>query len=412
MPAQSPQRPRHGLPAKWRRRGLMLLAGLFLFATVCLLYSRSVRTPFIFDDGPTIEKNKSIRQLWPPFGDDQQPGPLNPPGQIPTTARQLVNLSFAVNYYFGGLDPFGYHAFNILLHAVSTLLLALIVYRTLRLEYFAGRFDRAAGWLAVASALLWALHPLNTETVSYVTQRTEGLMGVCYLAAIYASQRYWAATRTLARASWVGVAVLACLTGSLSKEMIASVPATVLLYEWTFISGSIKKIFRNSWPLYVAIVLALSPLAITDLRGLRTPLAGFDQGISPVVWWMTQAKVLLMYLQLTFWPWPLAIHYETAYIETFAEAWPFVVPVVAAGVAILWLLWRRRPAGYVGAWVLIVLSPTIVIPLAYEVAVERRMYVPLAAIAPFIVVGGYALISARSRRLPAAGTAWQRRRRR
>ncbi len=112
---------------------------------------------------------------------------------IPTSGRPLVNLTFALNYHFGKLNPLGYHIFNMLVHFASAILVGLIVQRLLRLEFFAERFAMASGILAFLCALLWAVHPLNSETVVYVTQRTELMVALFYLATVYAALRYWAA---------------------------------------------------------------------------------------------------------------------------------------------------------------------------------------------------------------------------
>ena len=100
--------------------------------------------------------------------------------------------------------------------------------------------------------LVWAVHPLNTEAVAYITQRTESQMGLFYLATMYAAVRYWtAAGKRVSAAIWLVLAAIACQCGAPSKEMMASVPAVVLLYERTFISGSFWLSLRRSWPLYV-----------------------------------------------------------------------------------------------------------------------------------------------------------------
>ena len=107
------------------------------------------------------------------------------------------------------------------------------------------------------------------------------------------------------------------------------------------------------------------------------------------VWWATQCKALLLYLKLCFWPWPLSIHYELTYLDTPAAALPWVLPVVALGAAAVFLVWRRTAAGFVLAWTFAILSPTLVVPIVTEIAVERRMYLPLAAIVPLVVGSGY-----------------------
>ena len=201
---------------------------------------RHSAAPFIFDDVDSIIRNDSITTVWPLSGTPAQPGPLNPRPNLPTAARPLVNLSFAINYKFGQLNPVGYHAVNAIIHFLCAMLLWAIVRRVLSLPYFVGRFDATAGWLAFAVAMIWALHPLQTETVIYATQRTELMMAFFYLSTIYCSLRYWTSGNLPShRAVWLSLAFLACLAGMASKEVMVSAPLIVLLFDRSFISGSL-----------------------------------------------------------------------------------------------------------------------------------------------------------------------------
>ena len=367
-------------------RGAILCLGvLVLGVAVFLVYFPAARGPFIFDDSVTIVENPSIRQLWPLLGS----GPLNPPERNPVHGRPLVNLSLAVDYHFGGLDPFGYRIAHIVVHFLSATLLWAILAATLRLDCFQGRFDRVAEPLSFAAALVWALHPVNTESVVYVTQRTELMMGMFYLATLYLSIRYWFAARTAARTIWLLLATLACASGMLSKEMMASAPAMVLLFERTFIAGSFRRAFGRSWPLYVGLALAWVPVLALNYDGPRTPGAGLGMGATAHEWWFTQAQVLFLYLKLAVWPWPLVIHYEIPYLRTVAEAWPWLLTTGLLAIGTTVLVWRRWAVGYVAVWFFAVLSPTLLIPLVGETVAERRMYVPLAAIVPLLIAGGY-----------------------
>ena len=378
-----------------------------LAIVVTAIYGRAIDAPFIFDDFNSIQTNETIVTIWPLWSADGPLGPLNTPHSAPTTARPLVNLSFALNYWFGKLDPTGYRCVNILLHIGSAILLVAIVRRTLRLPHFEGRFDGTANWLALAVALLWAFHPLQTESVVYATQRTELMMAFFYLATLYCSLRYWTARsnewqagepgqeRGLIRAlnapssSWLLLATLACLAGMSSKEVMVSAPLMVLLFERAFVAGSLTKALRQSWPLYCSLACGWLLLLCLHAGAPHRDSAGFQLGVSGVAWWLTQTKVLLMYLKLVIWPWPLVIHYDMPYLDSLAKSWMYVVPVVLLGLTILVLLWRNHPAGFLGTAAFAILSPTFVIPIPSEIAAERRMYLPLAAIAVLVVVGGY-----------------------
>jgi tetratricopeptide (TPR) repeat protein len=382
------------MPASTRvlaRNDLLLAAGgaLVLVAVVWAIYGRALGAPFIYDDPTCIADNPSIVRLWPPWGDADHPGPLNPPKDRPTAGRPLVNLTLALNYHFGGLDPVGYHAFNLAVHCLAALCLGLIVQLALQLDYFEGRFAKASGPLALLTALLWAVHPLNTETVVYVTQRTELMFGLFYLVTLYGSLRYWGATSPRGRGVWLVLATLACWAGMACKEVMVTAPVIVLLFQWMFVAGSLRQALRQSWPLYIGLALGWAVLLGLNYNAPRGASAGFHLAVSPVTWWFTQAEVVWIYLKLAVWPWPLLIHYHLPYLDTLAQAWPWLLTSALLLIAVIVLFWRRQAAGFVGAWVLLILSPTFVVPIVTEVAAERRMYLPLAAIEPLVVAGGY-----------------------
>jgi protein O-mannosyl-transferase len=390
-----------------------------LALSIGIVYGRALNVPFIYDDHATIIENKSITNLRPLLGTSAEPGPLSPPPDLPTSGRPLVNLSFAINYAFGGLNPLGYHLVNIVIHFLASLLIWAIVRRTLVLPYFGDRFAASAGWLAFATATLWALHPLQTEAVIYATQRTELMMAVFYLAAFYCSLRYWltfplaggpvpsdgvSSTRagrrkkseassaaTSYRTMWLTLAILACLAGMASKEVMVSAPLMVLLFDRTFISGSLLTALRRFWSLYAGLAATWILLLILMVNAPHGETAGFALRIPMYAWWLTQAKVLLMYLKLAVWPWPLLIYYELPLLDNFAAAWIYVLPVLLLGVATLILLWKNWPLGYLASWVFAILAPTLVVPIVTEVAAERRMYLPLVAIVVFVVVGAWLL---------------------
>src|SRR6185436_11250999 len=111
-----------------------------------------------------------------------------------------------------------------------------------------------------------------------------------------------------ARAAWLVCAVIACLAGMASKEVMVSAPLLVLLFERTFIAGSLRKALQRSWPLYVGLTSTWILLAVLSCNQPHLGSAGF--GLVPVhSWWLTQTHVLWIYLQLAVWPSPLLIHY-------------------------------------------------------------------------------------------------------
>lgn len=399
------------MPSKRNHRKLITVAvakeravagpGVWVAATVlgiaiALVYGRSLGAPFIFDDVDGIENNDSIRSLSPLVGTAGAHGPLNPPANLPSSGRPLVNLSLAVNYHWSRLDPRSYHAFNLLVHFLAALVLWAIVRRALLLPYFAGRFEASASWLALLVALMWSLHPLQTEAVAYVTQRSELMVGLSFLATLYCSMRYWSSLpRSRSRAIWLTLAIVASLAGMACKEVMVTAPVMVLLFDRTFVSGSLGKAIHRSWPLYVGLSLTWLLLLALNIDSPRGKSAGFGLGPPLGTWWMTQSQILLMYLKLVVWPWPLLIHYRLPYLESFPQAGMYLIPVLLLVATTLVLLWRNHPVGYLLSWLLFILAPTSIVPIVSEIAAERRMYLPLASLVVLFVVGGWSLLRRR-----------------
>lgn len=399
-PAKEPA-PGRFLPLLRSPRMMRAFALLVLAAAVAMVYAPAATAPFLFDDFDSVIFNPSITRLWPLWGTSAEPGPLNPPAQIPTSGRPLVNLTLAVNASLGG-GTLGYHLFNMLLHLANAWLVWAIVARTLKQERFGGRFSEAANALALLAALVWAVHPLQTEAVEYITQRTELMVALCYLSTLYASIRWFAAAPSGPRGAWLALATVACAAGMACKEVMVTAPLVVLLYQWTFIGGSARAMARSSWPLYAGLACGWLVLLALNYNSPRANSAGTGVGLPLATWWLTQCQVLCMYLRLVVWPWPLSIHYEMPYLDTIGAAWPWLLATGVLIVATVYLLARRSPLGFAGAFVLGVLSPTSLTPIITEVAAERRMYLPLAALAAILVMAGFFAARALVRRLVGA----------
>ena len=192
-----------------------------------LAYHNSFQGPFIYDDVPSIPGNPHIRHLWPIWQ-----AMSAPPGS-PVAGRPVVCLTLALNYAWGGLNVWGYHAFNLTIHLVSALVLFGILRRTFQGEKLRDRFGAVAVWLAGAIALIWEVHPLQTESVTYIVQRTESLMGLFLLLTLYGVLRSSQSSRPRV---WQAAAIVSCALGMGSKEVMVSAPLIVLLYDRVFLA--------------------------------------------------------------------------------------------------------------------------------------------------------------------------------
>ena len=353
------------------------------------VYHNSFTGPFIFDDVPSVERNPSIHHLWPIWV------PLSPPrgGDLTVAGRPIINFSLAVNYASGGLNVRGYHVFNLTVHILAALLLYGIVRRTLLSERLRSRFGPAAVVLALAIAVLWTVHPLQTEAVTYIVQRAESLMGLFYLLTLYCFIR---GTEPGASKTWFIPAVAACALGMASKEVMVSAPLVVLLYDRTFVAGTFREAWRQRRTLYLGLastwLLLGYLLASTGLFGHQ---AGDGAGAT---WWryaLTESNVILHYLRLALWPDPLCLDYLWPIANTWGDVLPSTIVVTALLSVTVWACWRKSSWGFLGAWLFLILAPTSsVLPLR-DLAFEHRMYLPLAAVIVPVVLGIHELLGQR-----------------
>ncbi|HTS17364.1 MAG TPA: tetratricopeptide repeat protein [Verrucomicrobiae bacterium] len=354
---------------------------LFVLAGFCAWHN-SFRSPFIFDDRWSIPQNPHIRHLWP-ISEVFSAPPL-----ATVSGRPTVSLSLALNYALGGYDVRGYHLFNLAAHVLSALVLFGILRRTLEQEKFRGRFGASAIWLAAVIALIWEVHPLQTESVTYIIQRTELLMGLFLLLTMYCFLR--GSVSANAR-GWYIAAVISCALGMGSKEVMVVAPLIVMVYDRIFLVASFRELWQRRRGLYLGLAGTWLLLAVLVLAKSH-PATGFGfQRLTPWDYLLTESGVIVYYLQLCLWPRPLVIDYFDWPIATSID--DCLVPVVVVLCLLAATVWafRRHPwAGFLGAWFFLILAPTSsILPSVGEVAAERRMYLPLAAVVTLAVIGAF-----------------------
>ncbi len=364
--------------ATGRRAGL--LAVLTIVLAVSAAYVTSFQGALVFDDIPGIARNPTIRN--PRL--DLLMVAIGPQGGT-LSGRPVPNLTLALNHAISADRLWSYHAGNLLIHVLAGLALFGLVRRTLLRPPLAAQFGASALPLALAIAGLWSLHPLQTESVTYLVQRVESLMGLCYLLTLYCFVRSVDSPRPRA---WQAAAFLSCLTGMGCKEVMVSAPLVVLLYDRTFVAGSWSESWRRRRWLHTALFstwLVLGALILATEN--RAGTAGLG---TPVAWWeysFTQCQAIVHYLGLAVWPRPLVFDYGTTVVRSL---WP-VAPQAALLVLLLagtgWALVRRPALGFLGAWFFLILAPSSsVVPVATQTMAEHRMYLPLAAVVTLAVL--------------------------
>jgi tetratricopeptide (TPR) repeat protein len=344
----------------------LVLAGL-------AAYYSSFAGQFIIDDKLSIVQNESIRRLWPLGG-------------FFTSSRPFVDYSLAINYALGGFVPWSYHAFNLVIHIIAGLTLFGLIRRT-PLPAIQPTNQNA---LAFCCALLWLVHPLQTQAVTYVIQRSESMMGMFYLLTLYSLLRGSTSSPSWA---WYLAGIAACILGMGCKAVMLTAPIVALLYDRVFLSHSFADAIRKRWPFYLGLAGSWLALGLFGtVQGVfahhaADPITvGFGySAISPWQYLRTQPEIILHYLRLAMLPIGQCVDYGWA-VQTNPLMWALKgLAILALLIGSLWALVLRRPIGFLGFAFFLILAPTSSFIPIRDLAFEHRMYLPLACVMIAIV---------------------------
>ncbi|MBL8829213.1 MAG: tetratricopeptide repeat protein [Planctomycetaceae bacterium] len=352
-------------------RGRLVAGGLLVLLTA-VAYHDTFTGPWLFDDLPNIRDQTAIRTF-------------DPLGFFTTGHnRPVLMATFAANYQLSGLETLGYHATNFLIHLAAGVLLWRLLVHLLSHERVGGDDPavRAVAWL---SAALWLVHPLQTESVTYIVQRAESLMGLLFIATVYLTVRGASAERPW---GWYLAAIATTWIGLGCKEVTVTVPAVMALIDRMVLSASWREVARRRGLVYLAMlaVVVSHAYALAPIVRGEASSAGFgQQGHSPLEHLYSEPQALLLYARQTIWPWPQCFDWNLAPVTSFAAAALPGAIVVSVLLAALIAGHFQRIAALPVLIAFIVLAPTSSFVPVLDIAVEHRMYLALAALLPGLV---------------------------
>ena len=348
----------------------MPLLGVVLAVCVAAAYAGSLHAPFVSDDFLGVVDNPAVAHpgswVW-----------LRPPPAASGLAwRPLATLLFALARAIGGPGPEALHGINVLLHLGSALLLQGVVRRTLVLPAFGARWRAEAPLVGFSVALLWALHPVQTQAVIWISQCTELLAGFFVLASVYAFLRSLEGRG----GAWRALAIASAFLGTLSKESVAPLPVLLLIFDRTFVSGSLAAAWGARRGFYLGVASSWLSLAVIA-SGLASASVGvgFGQGVPYGQSILAACKAVTVYAGLGLWPSPLIFDRGTSVLGGPATTSACVL-VIALFIGFTAWAWVRRPIlGFFGASFLLLLAPSSgIVPLPLMPIAENRMHLALA----------------------------------
>lgn len=367
---------------------LKRLITLFILTVLGLIiYSNTLQAPFVFDDGIRIVENQDIRDLggfWPPSG-----------------WRYIGTLSFALNYYFNGLDVAGYHLVNIVIHIFNATLVYWLVSLTIQLPLL-NWSGRRRFLFPFATAVIFLIHPVQTQAVTYIIQRFTSLAALFYLMSVilYIKARIWNG-RAIVHLSYYALALTFAVMAMMTKEISFTLPLIITLYEFTFFRTTPFRSLRGRllYLLPFHATMLIIPLGLVDIGSSLDEIMGdlskatAETSVMPITrldYLSTQFQVIVTYLRLLILPVNQNLDYDYPISHSIFEpqiliSFFFLISILTSAI----YLFKRSLktdnvygllASFGLLWFFITLSvESSLIPLS-DVIFEHRLYLPSVGI--------------------------------
>jgi protein O-mannosyl-transferase len=366
---------------------ILLKVMLPICALGFLAYFQTLFVPFYLDDIPNLVENSIIKDvghiglIWTHSG-----------------ASPLAYLTFAINFYLGGLEVFGYHFFNLLIHIFASIFVYFLTREIFETPTIKASMNQTnPHWMALGASLIFLIHPVQTQAVTYISQRTTSLATALYLFSVFCYLR----ARVTGKFIFSLAAFIGTVAAMSTKEIAFTIPFTMLLCEFIFLDLSMKGLRAR----LLRFIPFLFTLAIVPLYlFLRLMFLGKESGsfnlmlsemskISSLDYLRTQFVVIWKYIGLLILP----IGQNLDHAHPFVHAWTLstlvsLTSIVSLFLFAVWLIRRQPILGFCILWFFLTLSvESSMIPLR-EAMAEHRLYLPMFGFSLFLSNGSYLLL--------------------
>jgi tetratricopeptide (TPR) repeat protein len=266
-----------------------------------LIYSNILEVPFYFDDGYNIEQNPNIRLTKLSFEELTRAA-----FKSPMSNRPIANLSFALNYYFHQYDVIGYHVVNIIIHITTGILLYFFLKTTLSLPPLSSRYKPDSS-IAFYTALIWLVHPIQSQSVTYVVQRMNSVAAMFYILSFLLYTKARLVRNNEKSWPWFAGCTLAGILAVGSKETAASLPFFIIVYEWYFFQDLSKAWLKRhlvslAGILILFVLLAFVYMGANPLEAIFSTYEYRNFTLTERV--LTEFRVVIHYISLLLYPHP------------------------------------------------------------------------------------------------------------
>ncbi len=277
------------------------LVFLVFSGLVWTVYSNTLNAPYYFDDFRSITHNPHIR-----LTEISYEKLIRAAFDSICDSRPIANISFALNYYFHQYRVAGYHLVNILIHLINGILLYLFIKTTLQLPSLRSRYDSYEP-IAFFAALIWLAHPIQIQSVTYIVQRMTSMATMFYLLSFLLYVKGRLAKKNGGKWFYFISCGISWALALASKEISATLPFFILLYEWYFFQELNKSWLKRNSVYIVAILLLLGMITLVYIgpNPLERILSGYERrGFTLGERVLTESRVVIYYISLLIFPRP------------------------------------------------------------------------------------------------------------
>lgn len=352
--------------------GSLWIQLFFIAVAVFVVYGHTLNFPFIFDDASSIRENPAIYNL----GDFKGIWGFAP-------LRVVGYLSFALNYHFGQYEVFGYHIVNVLIHILAGLAVLGLGRGLVRAPVVDTISSTAKTWIPILAAMIFVLHPLQTQAVTYIVQRLASLVALFYIASIACYVQSRLHPDKLKKMLWGSGALLLAILAFFTKQNAVTLPLAVFLIEAVFFPGTFKRLLTllacigvGLGAVYAIIFFGFdyAPFSLEAMDEFTRETTAVSRG----QYLATQTNVLWTYLRLFVWPVGLHLDYDFPLAQGFSD-WRVILASLAHLTIIATALRFAKKLPFMAFaicfYYLAHLVESSVIPIR-DVLFEHRTYLP------------------------------------
>lgn len=358
----------------------------YLIIIVCVVaaYYNSLQNTFVFDDESVILGNQSLTSLSniPKFFTGEE-GFHKIIGKY---YRPIVSSSYNIDYAIWQLNPFGYHLTNLLIHLIATL----ILFRLLQILFYKYKYGTLA---ALLGTIIFAVHPIHTEAVSWVSGRTDSFVTLFFFAAFLYYLKYinFDNTNKQDEPKYLALSLIFYALGLLTKEMIITFPVVIILFDWIYRQQPLSKVLKNFKTYLYFIVLSIVYLIVRYFALANVPdrlnyMYFINDNFVTVAG--TMLKTVPLYFKLLFYPHPMLYHYNGVLSDanSFSEltvilSFVFLLNLIIGAV----ILYKKFPEiSFCIIFFIISLLPVMNIIPTMNLMAERFLYITSFAVSLLI----------------------------